>query len=55
MGAVLEPADQEARPPNTRSTLPITEPMIEAFTTVVNPAERTKMVMITRRSSRRWC
>jgi hypothetical protein len=32
--------------PSTRSTLPITEPMIEAFTTVVSPAERAKMVMI---------
>ena len=36
------------RPPNSRlapstsSTLPMIEPMIEAFTTVVSPAERAK-------------
>jgi hypothetical protein len=40
------------RPPNrmlaprTRRTLPMTEPMIEAFTTPVRPAERAKMVMM---------
>jgi hypothetical protein len=32
--------------PSTRSTLPMTEPMIEAFTTVVSPAERAKMVIM---------
>lgn len=32
--------------PRTSSTFPMTEPMIEAFTTVVSPAERAKIVMI---------
>ncbi len=41
----LSPPKQEAAP-RTRSTLPMIEPMIEAFTTVVRPAERAKMVMM---------
>ncbi len=32
--------------PSTKSTLPMMEPMIEALTTVVRPAERAKMVMM---------
>ncbi len=32
--------------PRTRRTLPMIEPMIEAFTTAVRPAERAKIVMI---------
>ena len=32
--------------PSTRSTLPMMDPMIEAFTTVVRPAESAKMVMM---------
>jgi hypothetical protein len=32
--------------PKTRSTLPMMEPIIEALTTVVRPAERAKIVMM---------
>jgi hypothetical protein len=32
--------------PRTRRTLPMIEPMIEAFTTVVRPAARAKIVMM---------
>jgi hypothetical protein len=32
--------------PKTRSALPSTEPMMEALTTVVSPAERAKTVMM---------
>ena len=32
--------------PSTSRTLPMIEPMIEAFTTVVRPAERAKMVIM---------
>jgi hypothetical protein len=32
--------------PSTKRTFPMIEPMMEAFTTVVRPAERAKMVMM---------